>query len=76
MFSAAAGPSSAAVAGESGDDAGGTESAGEVEEDKERERVEVEIASLEEESVSERNRREQGGLLLLKVHPRSSQAPI
>ncbi|KAK2899194.1 hypothetical protein Q8A67_010614 [Cirrhinus molitorella] len=41
MFSAAAGPSSAAVADESGDDAGGTESAGEVEEDKKRERVEM-----------------------------------
>ncbi|KAK2867528.1 hypothetical protein Q8A67_025645 [Cirrhinus molitorella] len=40
-FSAAAGPSSAAVAGESGDDAGGTKSAGEVEEDKKRERVEI-----------------------------------
>ncbi|KAK2909483.1 hypothetical protein Q8A67_005320 [Cirrhinus molitorella] len=38
-----AGPSSAAVADESDDDAGGTESAGEVEEDKERERVEVSV---------------------------------
>ncbi|KAL1275912.1 hypothetical protein QQF64_035535, partial [Cirrhinus molitorella] len=36
-----AGPSSAAVADESDDDAGGTESAGEVEEDKKRERVEA-----------------------------------
>ncbi|KAL1268708.1 hypothetical protein QQF64_034071 [Cirrhinus molitorella] len=35
-----AGPSSAAVADESDDDAGDTESAGEVKEDKERERVE------------------------------------
>ncbi|KAK2881484.1 hypothetical protein Q8A67_018752 [Cirrhinus molitorella] len=40
---AEAGPSSAAVADESDDDAGGTESAGEVEEDKERERVEVSV---------------------------------